>query len=488
MTRTGFFALLAIAALTACSRQTPEQQVVNDAAAALGGRDRIAAVKTLVLEGEGTQYNLGQDVTPGVAGQTFAVTGYRRGIDLAGGRARTELTRQPNFTFFQGPAAQRQVAGIDGAVAYNVAANGTATRAADTVANDRRMELLHHPVAAVRAALDPMARLANTRTEGVDLLVDVTTASGQAFTLAIDSTTKLPTRVVTQADNTNLGDVAISTAFAGYQPSGGLQLPTQLTTRTDAFTTQEVRVTQQSVDADAGDLAAPAAAASAPAIAGAAPVTVAEQVLAPGIWYLAGGSHHSVLVEFNDHLTLIETPQNDARALAVIAKARALVPGKPLTQLVNSHHHFDHSGGVRAAISEGLTVITHQGNVAFFEEMAKRPHTIVPDALGMNPKPLTVEGVADERVLTDGTMTVNLYPVTGAHSETMLMAYFPRQRILVEADVYNPGGTVQMFAGEFLATLKPRNLRVDRIAPLHATVAPYAQFLKEASMPPVATK
>ena len=486
MTRKGVLALLAAAALAGCSRPSPEQQIVNDAAQALGGRDRIAAVKTLVVEGGGTQYNLGQDVTPGASGQTFTVTGYKRAVDVAGGRARTELTRQPNFTFFQGPAAQKQIAGIDGAVAYNVAPNGTAARAADPVANDRRAELLQHPVTAVRAALDPMAKLANPRTEGAESLVDVTTASGQAFTLAIDSTTKLPARVITRADNTNLGDVAISTAFANYQDVGGLKLPAQLTTRTDDFTTQEINVATQAVDGDTGDLAAPAAAASAPAITGPAPVNVTADVLAPGIWYLAGGSHHSVLVEFADHLMLIETPQNDTRALAVIAKARELVPGKPLTQLVNSHHHFDHSGGVRAAISEGLAVITHQGNVALLEEIAKRPHTIVPDALAKNPKPLTIEGVADQRVITDGTMTVNLYPVTGAHSETMLMAYFPKQRILVEADVYNPG-PVQAFAAEFLAGLKARNLRVDRIAPLHAQVTTYAQFLKDASKPPAAT-
>jgi glyoxylase-like metal-dependent hydrolase (beta-lactamase superfamily II) len=486
MTRKALFALLAAVALTGCSRPTPEQQIVNDAAQALGGGDRIAAVKTLVVEGTGTQYNLGQDVTPGASGQTFAVTGYKRAVDVAGGRARTELTRQPNFTFFQGPAPQKQVAGIDGAVAFNVAPNGTATRAPDAVVNDRRTELLHHPLTAVRAARDPMAKLSNPRTEGAESLVDVTTASGQAFTLAIDSTTKLPTRVVTMADNTNLGDIAVSTAFASYQDAGGLRLPTQLTTKTDDFTTQEIMVSTQAVDGDAGDMSAPAAAASAPAITGAAPANVAVSVLAPGIWYLAGGSHHSVLVEFADHLMLIETPQNDTRALAVIAKARELVPGKPLTQLVNSHHHFDHSGGVRAAISEGLTVITHQGNVAFLEEIAKRPHTVMPDALAKNPKPLTVEGVADEKVITDGTMTVNLYPVTGAHSQTMLMAYFPKQRILVEADVYNPG-PVQMFAAEFLAGLKARNLRVDRIAPLHAQVATYAQFLKDASGPPVAT-
>ena len=486
MTRKVLFALLTAVALAGCSRPTPEQQIVNDAAQALGGGDRIAAVKTLIVEGDGTQYNLGQDVTPGASGQTFAVTGYKRAVDVAGGRVRTELTRRPNFTFFQGPAPQKQVAGFDGAVAFNVAPNGTATRASDVVANDRRVELLHHPLTAVRAARDPMAKLANPRTEGAESLVDVTTASGQAFTLAIDTTTKLPTRVVTRADNTNLGDVAISTAFAGYQDASGLQLPTQLTTKTDDFTTQEIKVSTQAVDGDTGDLSAPAAAASAPAITGVAPPTVAASVLAPGIWYLAGGSHHSVLVEFADHLMLIETPQNDTRALAVIAKARELVPGKPLTQLVNSHHHFDHSGGVRAAISEGLTVITHQGNTAFVEEIAKRPHTIVPDALAKNPKPATVEGVADERVITDGMMTVNLYPVTGAHSQTMLMAYFPRQRILVEADVYNPG-PVQMFAAEFLASVKERNLRVDRIAPLHAQVATYAQFVKDASGPPVAT-
>ena len=216
------------------------------------------------------------------------------------------------------------------------------------------------------------------------------------------------------------------------------------------------------------------------------PATVAVEEVAKGIWYLAGGSHHSVLVEFADHLTLIETPQNDTRALAVIAKARELVPNKPLTQLVNSHHHFDHSGGIRAAISEGLTVITHQGNTALFEEMAKRPHSIIPDALQKNPKPPMIEGVAEDRVLTDGTMTVNLYPFSGPHSETMLLAYFPRERLLVEADVYNPG-PVQSFAGHFLGELKKRNLRIDRMVPLHAKITPYAQLVKEATAPPPAT-
>jgi len=485
MRHTRLLSLLGAGLLAACSQATPEQQIVNDAAEALGGADRILAVKTLVLEGEGRQYNLGQDVTPDAAGQTFTVTGYRRAVDVAGGRARTEMTRRPNFTYFQGPQAQRLVNGLDGSTAYNVAASGAVTRAPAAVATDRGAEFLRHPITAVRAALDPMAKVSNAHTMNNQSMVDVTTPGGVTFMLAIDPTTKLPTQVITRLDNTNLGDVAVSTSFADYQDVGGLQLPARLSTKVDDFTTEEIEVAKQMADADAGDLEAPAEAQKATPPS---PPTVAVEQLAPGIWYLAGGSHHSVLVEFGDHMTLIEAPQNETRTLAVIARAREVNPKKPLTELVNSHHHFDHSGGIRAAIAEGLTVITHQGNVALFENMAKRPHTILPDALAKNPRPAMIKGIGEDTLVSDSTRTMQLLPYSGPHSETMLMAYFPRERLLVEADVYNPGGQVFMFAGHLLEELKRRNLRIDRMVPLHAKPAPYSQFMKEASMPvPTAT-
>ena len=306
------------------------------------------------------------------------------------------------------------------------------------------------------------------------------TADGHAFTLAVDATTGLPSRVVWMGSNNNLGDVVNEWSFGDYQDFDGFQLPTTFASRVDDFTTAEYRLTSWTVDGDTGDLAAPADAASATAATGPAPANVEVEELADGIWRLAGQSHHSVVVEFDDHLMLIEAPQNDTRALAVIAQARELVPDKPLTQLVNTHHHFDHSGGVRAAVSEGLTVITHQGNVDFFERMAARPHTLMSDALATNAMAVTVEGVDDVREITDGQMTVNLYTVSTAHSETMLIAHFPSEQLLVEADVYTPGSNAQSFSAEFFEVLQGRNLNIDRVAPLHGAPAPYGQFMKEA--------
>lgn len=485
MKHTACLALLAAVVLAGCSRATPEQRVVNDAAEALGGNDRIVAVKTLVIEGEGTQGNLGQDMTPEATGQEFKVTGYKRSLDVAGGRFRTELTREPNFEFFQGRQAQRLVQGLDGQVGYNVAASGAVTRISDPAASDRRMDLYHHPLTAVRAALNPGAALSNPRTETGQDLVDVRTTDGVTFTLAIDSGTKLPARVVSVAYNTNLGDVTVETTFADYQDADGLTLPARLTTKTDQTMMSDIRVTAQRVDADAGDLAAPADAASAAAIAATPPVTVAAEEIAPGITLLAGQSHHSVLVEFSDHLMLIEAPQNETRTLGVIAKARELRPNKPLTQLTMSHHHFDHSGGLRAAVSEGLTVIAHKASAAFIEEAAKRPHTVVQDALARNPKAVEIEPVDGERVIADGTMTVNLYAVEGnQHADTMLMAYFPRQRVLVEVDLYPGSATAAPFVPSLLENIRKRNLRVDRIVPLHGKPTSYAELVKAAQPRP----
>jgi glyoxylase-like metal-dependent hydrolase (beta-lactamase superfamily II) len=470
MYRTARLMTFGAVALSLCVRLEGQQQVVGDAATAMGGGDRLLAAKTLVIEGAGMNGNLGQDMTPEATGQQFTVAGYKRSVDLANSRARVEQTRTPTFVYFQGPAPQKQVLGLDGDVGYNIAANGTVTRIAPAAARDRRTEYYHHPLTIVRAALDPSTKLSNARSAGVENLVDVALADGVQVTLGIDATTKLPSRVTSRTDNPVLGDVVVETTFTDYRDIGGLKLPSRLTTTTDGVTTADLRVSSQALDADVGDLASPAA----PAPAGAPPVNVTAEAVAPGIWLLAGQSHHSVLVEFSDHLTLIEAPQSEARTLGVIAKAREVRPGKPLTQVVMTHHHFDHSTGIRAAISEGLEVIAHTSAAAFVQDIAKRPHTIVPDALAKNPRPARVTPVGDRLVLQDGAMAMHLYPIAGSpHGDTLLMAHFPKERVLVQADVF-PNTNAPAYPANLLENVRKRSLEVDRIVGIHGAIAPFS--------------
>src|SRR5439155_964146 len=185
--------------LGGCSSNPPEKAIVNGAAAALGGAAKIQAVNTIVIEGTGENGNLGQSQNPDAL-NVLKVTESKRYIDFAGGRQRLEQTRIATFGA-PNPQPQKQNLGLDGDVAYNVAANGTATRAAAQVAKDRRMELYHCPIGALRAALGAGAQLSNPRKEGGEDAVDIATAQGDKFTLFVDSGTKLPSKVVSMTSN-----------------------------------------------------------------------------------------------------------------------------------------------------------------------------------------------------------------------------------------------------------------------------------------------
>jgi glyoxylase-like metal-dependent hydrolase (beta-lactamase superfamily II) len=465
--------------LAGCTPAVPEQQFLNDALRAVGGRERVAAVKTVLIEGAGVNYNLGQDMRPEAATQAFAITGYTRKIDVANGRQRIEQTRTPKFAYFQGMQPQTQVQGIDGEVGFNVNASGEPSRMAPQAERDRHTEFFQHPITALRAALDGTATIGNVRSIGAVRQADFKSA-GAEWTMTIDPA-GLPLSTSTRTYHPNLGDVIVTTTFADYQETNGLKLPETITGSVDEFTTWETHATRQSIDSDVGDLAAPAgltARAGAPV-----PPNVTVQQLAKGVWLLGGQSHHSALIEFGDHLMLIDAPQSEARTLAVIAKAKQLVPDKSLSELVLTHHHFDHTAGMRAAIYSGLSVITHAGNKEWVDNMARRPHTIQQDMLAKNVSRLNLNTVDDEREFTDQSMTVMLYHVAGnPHSDTMLMAYIPRDRIVIQVDAFSPGPGPggHPYAANLLENIQKRNLRVDTIVPLHGVVTPFAELVKVA--------
>jgi len=183
-------------------------------------------------------------------------------------------------------------------------------------------------------------------------------------------------------------------------------------------------------------------------------------------------------VEFDDHLLLFEAGLNESRSKAVIKAARALSP-KPLTQAVVSHHHFDHSGGLRVAVAEGLTIITHRLNEPFFRELLVRPWTIEPDDLARNPRAPTFQLVDDTLTLKDSSMELRLYHLLDNPREgTNLFGYIPKHRLLLQADLYDNTWEQHPWGQNSLDNIKRRGLPVDRSIPVHGAIDSFAGMVR----------
>ena len=457
-------------AVGGCEQLSPEMQLIHDAADAHGGVEAVEEVATLRIEGSGNNFRLGQNRTPDAYLPTAAVESYTVEADLRNHRMRWEIA-SANFA----GRVNTAVTAMDADVAFNVGQDG-ARRAGATVARERHMEYYHHPLTLLQVALageGMAATVGNRRQETGHDVVDITTPDGSELTLHVDAESRQVVKIRSMAYNSNLGDGETATAFRDYAAAGALMLPGAITRTVDGQPVSFLRVSH-ALNADIGDLAAPADVASA-AEPGPPAADVTDEELADGVWLLAGQSHHSVLVELPEYAVLVEAPQHDTRTLAAITRARELVPDKPLSHVVNTHHHFDHSGGIRAAVAEGLTVITHETNRALFEELASRPHTIVADHLARQPAELILETVAgdDTYELGEGRRVMQIFRMgDNPHADGALVVYLPAERMLIQADMFIPGvgGEFAETAAALLQAIEDRRLRVDRLVPIHGTV------------------
>jgi glyoxylase-like metal-dependent hydrolase (beta-lactamase superfamily II) len=306
---------------------------------------------------------------------------------------------------------------------------------------------------------------------------------GERFTMLVDTRTMLPSEIDRTVANQMLGDVVLSNEFPKWYVTSGIRLPIEIIQRIDEdWKLSDLELDGVKVDGEIPDISAPESVKNTKLEF--FPLVVSVDSAAPGVWFLAGGSHNSVVIEMKDHLLLVEAPQSDERTLAVIQKAQSLRPDKPLRAVINTHHHFDHAGGIRAAISQGLTIYTHAENKPFFEDLARRKFTLIPDQLSKSPRRATIEPVIAKRSLRDATRTVELYEVRGSqHSASMLMVYLPAEKILIEADLFTPPAPnitpmpPMPFAKDLIREIDRQGLTVETILPLHGRIVPMS-FLR----------
>jgi glyoxylase-like metal-dependent hydrolase (beta-lactamase superfamily II) len=465
--------------LAACASTQPDAPaLIRQAEQALGG----AATKTLVISGSGSGASFGQAYRPGMAWPGLQYGLLTRAMNFETGAFREDFARSRNEPNGGGAVpllGQGEARGTgytrDG-YAWSPTANGGATAAGVAVLPRVHDLWTGTPQGALKAAARHGA-VAGTRTlAGIAYHTLSYTAPGQyTATLLIDNTGSVA-RIESTMPHPVLGDTPVVTEFSAYKDWGGIRFPSRIQQSQGGFPVLDIAVTEVQAGA-AVDIEVPAAAK--------AGENVSVEKVAEGVWFLAGGSHNSVAIEQSSQIVLVESPLYDGRAAAVLARANQLVPGKQVQTVINSHHHFDHAGGLRTAVATGAQLITSAMAKPYFEKVFANPNRIAPDLLAQagNPAPRIV-GVSGQTALNDSMRRIEIHEMQGSvHAQGFMLVWLPAEKLLIEADAYTPGppnspppAVPNGNQVNLVQNFERLGLAPERILPLHGRVATSAEL------------
>jgi len=168
---------------------------------------------------------------------------------------------------------------------------------------------------------------------------------------------------------------------------------------------------------------------------------VAAQELAPGVFFIGGSSHNSLLVEQENGLVIIEAPLHYRRSQAVIDWIKNNMPDKPITHVFVTHHHTDHSAGIRTYVDAGASVVAHEAAVDFYRDILSRPNTLGLGSAALDPASLQIIGMPANAsfTLADDSIPVSVYPLNSdGHAQDMVMIYVEEPGILFTSDTFSP--------------------------------------------------
>jgi hypothetical protein len=387
------------------------------------------ATTTAQYQATGTQYIVGQSFKPGGPWPAATLTKYNVWINYAVPGMRIDLERTNPGGPVQGggglpfAAPQRQILAVGGSRAWNevMLPGGPATPAIGQE-RDRAVQIWMLPQGAVKAARMAGEKLV-VGMEGNKLTLTFPLpepVSNYTEKVRLDDR-KLVEHVEVMVDNPVLGDMKLEADYENYKDPdlSDIPFPFHIVQKLGGFpildvTVRNARMYNPYVVVPIPDNVERAYAANAPDPQS----KVDMQQAGTGVYFVTGASHNSLAVEFTNYVAVIESPVGDARAVPLFEAVKKQFPNKKIRYLINTHHHFDHAGGLRDAVAEGTTILTYRDNKPYYDTV------LAPAGRSREAARRSCSSRCRQRVLSDGSTDARALQDHGSnHADTMLIAY-----------------------------------------------------------------
>jgi glyoxylase-like metal-dependent hydrolase (beta-lactamase superfamily II) len=478
--------------------------LVKQAVAAEGGAE-LRSLKGLAIKGDAKFWEPGQSFAPGGEPRFLGDATFTTTWDLANGRARTAWDRDQKYPE---PVKMKYTETVLPTLGYVTDEKSSQPMSGIRVATHQRELERASPWLLVKAMDESgKVRSAGSQRLGRQSLPAVFYTDGATtFTILFDPKTHLPAAVRTRDDDNINGDSNYDLVLADWKAVGGVQIAESLSYRVNDVEVAKLSYKEVSANpAIAADTFAVPAAVSAkakpPATSNVPYQWVMRRLfltrftdsdgilypeggslklveLAPNVQHVEGGTANNLIIAFKDHLVIFDAPYGELQSRWTIDAAKAKYPGKPIRYLVLTHHHMDHTGGMRTYVAEGAKVIVPSGDKAYFEKDVKSPHTIVPDDLQKKPHSAEIIEVKDQMTLKDEAAEIHLYNIPNPHVQGFLLAHVVTGNILYVTDLISPRGPIErseatVAVGE---ALRKYGITGTTIAGGHGTLAKQADI------------
>jgi len=205
-----------------------------------------------------------------------------------------------------------------------------------------------------------------------------------------------------------------------------------------------------------------------------------DKALAEGI-DLYIGPWNTTIVKQADGVVILETPIAAKFTQGILEEAKKRYPDAPVKAVLSTSDSWPHVGGVRFDVAQGLPVYILDLNEPLLERMVTAPHTIDPDAEETAKRTPRWKIVAGRTEIGSGANRMVLYPLRGASTERQYMVYFPERRLLYASDTLVVNGDHTIYdpelTHEVVQAVGREHLVVETVYAMHQAPVPWSDVV-----------